>query len=408
LANRMSGTMKHVGGATFLRKVNESAILELIREEGPVSRSEIARRLHLSPATITRIVNVLLENRIVLEGNPIHSQQGRRPVLLEFNPWASLIIGVYVHKNMVGALSDLNGKILERRVVPSLVGEAGVKRLIGLVEELHQASKSFGPPVRGVGIGAPSIVTFDKGAVVWAPSLGWRNLPLKARLEEALNLPVFVENEVNLIALGESWRGNGQGVRNLACISLGAGIGAGIVLDGQLYRGSHDAAGEVGYIIPNQSCLGRVYNGYGCLESLAGSMGIVQRALARLADGESSVLGGLESIDPLHLTVEMVLSAARQGDSLAQSVISETVDYLSIAIANLICILDPDRVVISGDLAEFGDLFVQPIRSRLEGALPQMPDIVLSELGTDAAVLGALAIALYKTEGGIFVHKAHA
>lgn len=400
--------MKHVGDATFLRKVNESAILELIREEGPVSRSEIARRLRLSPATITRIVNVLLENRIVLEGNPIHSQQGRRPVLLEFNPWASLIIGVYVHKNMVGALSDLNGKILERRVVPSLVGEAGVKRLIGLVEELHQASKSFGPPVRGVGIGAPSIVTFDKGAVVWAPSLGWRNLPLKARLEEALNLPVFVENEVNLIALGESWRGNGQGVRNLACISLGAGIGAGIVLDGQLYRGSHDAAGEVGYIIPNQSCLGRVYNGYGCLESLAGSMGIVQRALARLADGESSVLGGLESIDPLHLTVEMVLSAARQGDSLAQSVISETVDYLSIAIANLICILDPDRVVISGDLAEFGDLFVQPIRSRLEGALPQMPDIVLSELGTDAAVLGALAIALYKTEGGIFVHKAHA
>lgn len=400
--------MKHVGDATFLRKVNESAILELIREEGPVSRSEIARRLRLSPATITRIVNVLLENRIVLEGNPIHSQQGRRPVLLEFNPWASLIIGVYVHKNMVGALSDLNGKILERRVVPSLVGEAGVKRLIGLVEELHQASKSFGPPVRGVGIGAPSIVTFDKGAVVWAPSLGWRNLPLKARLEEALNLPVFVENEVNLIALGESWRGNGQGVRNLACISLGAGIGAGIVLDGQLYRGSHDAAGEVGYIIPNQSCLGRVYNGYGCLESLAGSMGIVQRALARLADGESSVLGGLESIDPLHLTVEMVLSAARQGDSLAQSVISETVDYLSIAIANLICILDPDRVVISGDLAEFGDLFVQPIRSRLEGALPQMPDIVLSELGTDAAVLGALAIALFKTEGGIFVHKAHA
>ncbi|UCC85564.1 MAG: ROK family protein, partial [Anaerolineales bacterium] len=290
----------------------------------------------------------------------------------------------------------------------SLVGEAGVKRLIGLVEELHQASKSFGPPVRGVGIGAPSIVTFEEGTVVWAPSLGWRNLPLKARLEEAFNLPVFVENEVNLIALGESWRGNGQGVRNLACISLGAGIGAGIVLDGQLYRGSHDAAGEVGYIIPNQSCLGGVYNGYGCLESLAGSMGIVRRALARLSDGESSALGKLGSIDPLHLTVEMVLSAAREGDSLAQSILSETVDYLSIAIANLICILDPDRVVISGDLAEFGDLFVQPIRSRLEGALPQMPDIVLSELGTDAAVLGALAIALFKTEGGIFVHKAHA
>jgi predicted NBD/HSP70 family sugar kinase len=400
--------MKHVGDATFLRKVNETAVLELIREQGPISRSEIARRLHLSPATITRIVNVLLENDIVLEGGPIHSRQGRRPVLLEFNPCANLIIGVYIHKNMVGALSDLNGKILERRTVPSVVGEAGVQSLIALVEDLHQASKSYGAPIRGIGIGAPSIVTFEEGIVVWAPSLGWRNLPLKTRLEEAFQLPVFVENEVNLIALGESWRGAGQGVRNLVCISLGAGIGAGIVLDGQLFRGSHDAAGEVGYIIPNQSYLGHVYNGYGCLESLAGSMGIVQRASARLAEGEPSVLRERGSIDPPHLSVEMVLSAAGEADLLARSVLDETLDYLSIAVANLVCILDPDRIVISGDLAEFGTLFAGPIRSRLEGTLPQMPELVLSQLGTDAAVLGALAIALYKTDDGVFVYQTHA
>jgi glucokinase-like ROK family protein len=364
--------------------------------------------LHLSPATITRIVNVLLENDIVLEGGPIHSQQGRRPVLLEFNPRANLIIGVYIHKNMMGALSDLNGEILERRVVPSVAGEAGVKSLIALLKDLHQVSKSYGAPVRGVGIGAPSIVTFEEGIVVWAPTLGWRNLPLKTRLEGALQLPVFVENEVNLIALGESWRGAGRGFRNLVCISLGAGIGAGIVLDGQLFRGSHDAAGEVGYIIPNQSCLGRVYNEYGCLESLAGSTGIVQRAAARLAEGESSVLRVETGTDPSHLTVEMVLSAAREGDLLARSVLNETLDYLSIAVANLICILDPDRIVISGDLAEFGSLFVEPIRSRLDGTLPQMPELVLSQLGMDAAVLGALAIALYKTDGGVFVYQTHA
>ena len=124
----------HTGDATFLRRVNQAAVLEQIREQGPISRSEIARRLHLSPATITRIVNDLLDNGIVLEGGPVHSQYGRRPVLLEFNSRASLIIGVYVHKNMVGALSDLNGEILERRVLPSVPGEKGVRRLIALIE----------------------------------------------------------------------------------------------------------------------------------------------------------------------------------------------------------------------------------------------------------------------------------
>ena len=398
----------HAGDATFLRQVNEAAVLELIREQGPVSRSEIARRLHLSPATITRIVSVLLENSLVLEGSPIHSQYGRRPVLLEFNPRASLILGVYVHKNIMGALSDLNGEILERRVVPSIPGEAGVERLVALVKDLHQVSKDLGPPVRGVGIGAPSIVTFEEGTVVWAPSLGWRNLPLKSRLEEAIHLPVFVENEVNLIALGESWQGVGRGLRNLVCISLGAGIGAGIILDGQLYRGSHDAAGEVGYIIPNESCLGRVYDEYGCLESLAGSMGIVQRALTHLANGAPSVLRELNCADSPDLTAEMVLSAAREGDALARTMLNETLDYLSIAVANLVCILDPDCIVISGDLAEFGDLFIEPIQHRLRGALPHVPDIVLSELRTDAAVLGALAIALYKTGNGVFVRKTQA
>ncbi len=398
----------YAGDATFLRRVNQAAVLELIREQGPISRSEIARHLHLSPATITRIVNDLLENGIVLEGGPVHSQYGRRPVLLEFNPRASLIIGVYVHKNMEGALSDLNGEILERRVVPAVPGEAGVERLITLVKELRQVSRDCGPPVRGVGIGAPSIVTFETGTVVWAPSLGWRNLPLKKCLEEALDLPVFVENEVNLIALGESWRGVGQGLDNLICISLGAGIGAGIILNGQLFRGSHGAAGEVGYIIPNEGCLGRPYDGFGCLESLAGSTGIVQRAITRLANGEPSVLGGSGRIDAQNLSVEMVLSAARKNDPLAKSVLSDTLDYLSIAVANLICILDPDCIVISGDLAEFGDLFIEPIRSRLDGALPHMPDIVVSELRTDAAVLGALAIALYKTDSAALVRKTQA
>jgi glucokinase len=184
---------------------------------------------------------------------------------------------------------------------------------------------------------------------------------------------------------------------------LGEGIGAGLVLGGQLYRGAHCAAGEVGYMIPNERSLGRKYDQYGCLEGLAGSAGIVRRALTRLGAGEESVLRRPESADSSSLTVEAVLSAAREGDQLARSVVSETVDFLSIAVANLICVLDPDRIVISGDLADFGDLFVEPIRARVTEVLPLVPEIVLSELKMDAAVLGALAIALHETDSGLFV-----
>lgn len=396
----------HTGDATLLRKVNESAVLELIREKGPIPRAELARLLKLSPPTITRIVNPLIESGLVLEGNSGDSKRGRRPILLEFNHRASLIIGVYVGQNMVGALADLSGEILERRGVPSVPGEEGVQRLSALVRELHELSKSVGPPVRGVGIGAPSIALFEEGIVRLAPGLGWRDLPLKRRLEEQLHLPIFVENEINLITLGESWRGAGQGINNLICISLGDGIGAGLLLNGQLHRGSRDAAGEIGYIIPNERYLGRKYDTYGCLESLAGMTGIVQRTRQRLAAGEPSILAHTPVDDPASsLTAQMILSAAREQDSLALAVVQETVDYLSIAVANIACILDPERIIISGDLAEFGDLFVEPIQARLDGLIPAVPEIILSDLGMDAAILGAVAIALQQTSDWLFVHR---
>lgn len=395
--------LNHTGDATLLRKVNESAILELIREQGPISRSDLARLLRLSPPTITRIVNPLIEDGLVLEGEAGDSKGGRRPILLTFNHQASLIVGVYLSQNITGALANLNGEILERRTRPSIPGEEGVQRLIELIRELCRASDRFGSPVRGVGVGVPSVTLAEEGIVTWAPSFGWRNLPLKRRLEEALGLSVFIENEVNLIALGESWRGAGQGRRNLICISLGDGIGAGLVLNGQLYRGSHHAAGEVGYIIPNEHCLGYKYDDYGCLEGLAGSTGIIQRTRHRLEAGQSSILTQPWRTDPTSLTAQIILTAAREGDALATAVLQETINYLSIAVANIACIIDPDRIIISGDLAEFGDLFVEPIRTCLEGLIPVVPEIGLSDLGLDAPVLGAVATALRQTSDWLFI-----
>jgi predicted NBD/HSP70 family sugar kinase len=394
----------HRGDATLLRKVNESAILEIIREDGPITRLEIARKLHISLPTITRIINnSLIPTGLVIEQNYGDSRGGRRPSLLEFNFRSSLIISVYIGLRMVAALADLSGEVLQRKTIPSVPGEEGLAQLVALIQELRADAEHLNLPVKGVCVGAQAIVQFPQGIVEWSPSLGWRNLPLRNRLEQALDLPVVVENEVNLIALGESWRGAGQGIPNFICISLGDGIGAGLILDGQLYRGSHCAAGEIGYLVPNGQVLGQTFDTYGSLENLAGSSGIVRRAKVRLETGELSSLTSLESV-PTGLTAEMVLAAARTGDPLATGIVNETVDLLSIAIANLAAIMDPECILLSGDLAGYSDLFIEPIRQRITGVVPAtMPDIRASDLKMDAAVFGAVAIILRHTSDALFV-----
>ncbi len=396
--------MSHTGDASLLRRVNRSAVLELLRVKGPLTRAEIARRLRLSPPTITRIIVDLLDEGLVCELDTADSTGGRPATLLRLNSRVNLVIGVYIGHSIVGALADLSGEILERLTEPALYGEAGVERLLAVVERLQAKAAELGIPVRGVGVGAPSIVHYPEGVVVWSVSLGWRDLPLRRLMEERLGLPVFVENEVNLIALGESWQGAGREIENMICLSLGDGIGAGLMLNGKLYRGVHSAAGEVGYLVPGRQFLGQVYDSYGCLEGLAGSSGIVHRIEDRLTGGASSVVGN--SINgALELSADVVLESVRAGDILAQSVLDETVDYLAIAVANLACILDPDRIVVSGDLAKYGDLFLQSLQDRLIGLLPHVPPIALSELQMDAPVLGAVAIVLSETSNALFVRS---
>ena len=393
------------GNAALQRKVNESAVLKLLREEGPFARAEIARHLQLSPPTITRIVASLIESGLVLEQEVGSSTGGRPPTLLEFNASAGSVVGVYIGQQMTGALANLGGQVLARSSKDSVPGDAGVQRLTALITDLMEEAEAQGLRVRGVAVGAPSIVHFPEGVVIWSPTLGWQNLPLDDILEEELGVPVFIENEVNLIALGESWRGAGQGLSNLVCISLGEGIGAGLILNGRLYRGAGSAAGEIGYMIPSERFLGQQYDTFGCLEEIAGSLGIIKRAQERINAGESSLLNQKSNgSDPNTLTIRKVLGAARQGDALACAVVSETVDYLSVAIANLTSLLAPERIIISGELAEFADLFIEPIGKRMQGLIPHTPDIVVSELKLDAIIFGAVAAALSETSDALFVH----
>jgi glucokinase len=220
--------------------------------------------------------------------------------------------------------------------------------------------------------------------------LNWRELPLKDILTKRFNLPVFVENDANLSALGEMWFGGGINSREIICISIGTGIGAGIIQDGALQRGFHYSAGEIGYIVPSRRYLGKSYDEFGALEYLASGGGIA--SLARQLIAEGTIETNLTEI-----TGEAVFNEARQGIPWAKKLVNDLVDYLTISLTAIVGLLDPEVIIINGGVSRSGDLLIEPLKKRLKGLVPFEPRIMRSELGALAPVLGAVMMVLDAT-----------
>ncbi len=385
-----------------MRSINRSAVLHLIREEGPIARAEIARRLQMSLPTVLRIAEQLQQDDLVRKTGGRTTTGGRPGVLLEFMGDASVVLGVDMGgAKLFGTVADLNGHVHCERFALHPLGSSAAGHLATLIEfcnELIAAAQATGLRIRGAGVGVPGMVAVPDGVVQWAPSLQWRDLPLQAILQERLGLPVFVENDLNLMALGELSFGAGQGARNLVAVAIGTGIGAGIVINGALYRGAHQAAGEIGYLPPSVAALGVHYAGFGALESLASGEGIAERARRQVQQARLP-------LDPAALTAETVFAAARRGEAWAQAVVAETVDYLSLGLAAICALLDPEIIVLGGGVALSADLLLDPIRRRLEGVIPVVPPIVASPLKRRAAAVGAVMLVLNATSDAMVVSQ---
>jgi glucokinase-like ROK family protein len=387
--------------ASAMRDINRSAILEIIRRESPISRSAIAERLDVSLPTVMRIVDGLIDEGFVRLHGGTEWSGGRRRPLLEFNAEGYVVLGVDLGgTKMYGAISDLGGNIVEEVNLGrhGTSGEESFNRLVALIDTLLTSPKLEGRRVRGIGVGAPGITFHREGIVKWAFTLNWKDFPLKARLAERYNLPIIVDNDVNLAALGELWFGAGQNTQNMVLVAIGTGIGSGIIIDGALYRGSTEASGEIGHMIPGREFLGKDYLNFGALESVASGTGIAERARRALESRRGS-------LDLENLLAEEVFKAARQGQDWALTIINETADYLAIAIANLAVSFDPELIVLGGGVTRSADLLVEPILRRINGMIPAPPKLVISDLGLRGAVMGAITNVLHNTGNFYVVHK---
>jgi predicted NBD/HSP70 family sugar kinase len=257
------------------------------------------------------------------------------------------------------------------------------EQLVEFVHTLAGEALASGCQVRGIGVGAPGITRAD-GLVVASAQLGWREMPLAARLLQRLQLPVQVENDVNLAALGELHFGAGRGAKNIVCMSPGTGIGGAVIIDGKLHRGRHDAAGELGLMLPGPQFLGWRNRDWGPLEDIASGTGIAQRARKVVEEQ------GLP-IPSDGLRAEDVFAAAAEGAAWANALLEETIDYLAVAIANVQAVLDPERIILGGGISRAAERIIPGIELRLNPVIPTVPLIVRSELGYRAGVLGAAA-----------------
>lgn len=384
-----------------MKGINRTAILELIRCSGITSRSTIAKTLKISLPTVMRIVEGLIEEGLVLNSNEKEASGGRKRSLIELNTSEHLTIGLDLGgTKFYGAVTNLGGEILFEKTLNEHAskGEESYSLVVGLISELLDLARTTGEKIMGIGIGAPGVTFHEKGIVKWAPSLEWSNFPLKDRLESRFHLPVIVDNDVNLAALGEIWFGLESSVSNMVLINIGTGIGAGVMIDGALYRGAHEMAGEIGYLIPGQGYLRNAYPGFGALELLAAGTGIAQRAV--------ELMRQMNILDHGDITAEDVFDAYRRKEEWAVKIIDETMDYLAITLAAVITFFDPEVIVLGGGVAVgSADILINQLLHRLEGKVPFIPPIMKSTLGHQAPVMGAMINLLHNTSDFYVVHK---
>jgi len=401
--NQDNGGQKDTQAVDFslMRELNRSLILNLIRQEGAVSRAAIAKRTNLSRSTVSSIISDLLGKNLITEIGRGRSSGGRRPILINFNYDAGYVVGVDLGATHILVLvTDLNGEAVARQETDFAISvgpEIGLKKAADVIRRSLEHAGVRIDQVVGLGMGVPGPVEYAQGRVVSPPIMpGWHGVALRDRLAADLGVPVYMDNDANLGALGERWRGAGKGHSNLVYIKVGTGIGCGLILDGELYRGDVGSAGEIGHVTIDENGPPCKCGSYGCLESMAGGPAIALRAQQAIRAGQTTSLSGVQPIESI--TARDVALAARAGDRLAQQLFAEAGKHIGVALASLANLLNPGLIIIGGGVAQAGDLILEPIRRTVEQrALPavvQNTQIIQSALGRDATAMGAVSLAL--------------
>lgn len=379
---------------THTKEHNRILVLKTVLDHERISRAEISRLTRLTGTTVSEIVSDLIHEGLISELGIGPSQGGKSPILLGLVEDSRWLVGLDLAQDEFrGAVVNLRGKLRDVVAVP-VVDSHRIDALPLVYQILDRLISATAQPLSGIGVGAPGLVNTREGLVVNAVHLNWRNLPLAHLLEERYRLPVCILNDCHAAAMGESTYGKGSRKdHNLLLINVHHGIGAGLIINGEIFHGDGGFAGEIGHVVvaPSGGEICRCGK-RGCLETVASAEALIRQAKELTRECPDS---GLPK-DAREINLDRIEDAFRAGNAYARELVMKTAEYLGVAISHAVGLLNIQRVVLKGDMTRFGDAWLNRIRAvMLDYSLaPQMENtqVEVGQLGQNAVVLGAAAV----------------
>jgi N-acetylglucosamine repressor len=393
--------VKQTADASLQNKINISIIFHYLREKGPAYRAQISKDLKISAPAVSRAVENLKSHGYVIETEKQKTKSGRNAVQILVSPDFGYVIGIDLIKEHVRfGLFNFNGTMIEEYEGFSFTERIDVEnKLAAGIDLILKKLKSISPgpdtpKLKAISIGVPASVDITSGNITAILYDSLEGLNISKMLSKRFNVPVFSENITNLSALAEHTYGQGKKYRNLVFVEVSRGIGAGIIIENKLVRGATGSAGEIGSIISGHENLGFCQiNNKGYLEHLASVDSIGERAAERIGSHSDSLIIQMAGNDQKKINPSIVCKAAMAGDKFAREIICDVVRLLSLGITNLVLVLNPEIVVLGGDICHLPglkELIIAPLTALVEKAVPiAMPSIIVSSLGEDAGIIGA-------------------
>jgi glucokinase-like ROK family protein len=383
---------------------SEKILVDLVRKYGGFSKSDLVNFTEYSRTKITSCIDSLLEKSMLKINTITEYTGGRRSRKYSLNGEFGLFAGIDIGATSIDlGIADFSSRLLARHSEPASVKDGPIRilgKVCSLLEQMLDENGLHPERLHGIGVGVPGPVDFSLGTLVSPPIMpGWDRFPIIQTIQQWFpSSNVVVDNDVNVMALGEMYQGSGLGVNNLIFVKIGTGIGAGIICEGKIYRGSNGCAGDIGHICVDKNGPLCHCGNKGCLEAVAAGPAIAMRSLTAAQAGKSPLLMKYYERNGNCLRAEDIGDAAREGDPLAIEIVRQSGQYIGDVLAGLVNFYNPGIIVIGGGVSNLGDLLLSSIRqSVLNRSLPLATRellIVFSKMGADAGVSGAINLIL--------------
>lgn len=390
-----------------MRSQNAAVLLQCLREFGPLTRHELQERTGLSWGAVSSIVNDFLSLGLLAEKPLQGSHTGRTPFSLDVNMQQNLLIGIDLHAQGISCVvTDMRARTLvsNRESVASDTRKGFLEQAMRMINQAIAQSGMDRSRFVGIGVSVQGAVDAANGISLHSPHLPeWNNVPVCEIMQKRFDLPAILVHDTNAIVLAEQWNGKARNVRNLIFIRLDMGLGMAMVVDNRIYTGADGTAGEFGHMVIHPDGRRCTCGNYGCMEAYASGRSILQKVREGVEAGQCDL-----RLTGAHLDRDLaqVAQAARDGSDFARGLFEDLGKYLGLGVSNLIFMLNPEMVVIGGDLAKYADLYMDRVLQVLEKNVwnDGRINLELSSLDTDAAAVGATLMLTRQVLSGQIVH----